>query len=382
MSLLSGRGWRPVLLTAAMLAAVSGAGAVSEPTLESIYAGYAAGDFAIVARDVRSPQDFRAMRLDSPKALDEWLGPWQPRKATFMIELAATANQIAPARTWPIVSAGRRYVTGRRARPGASAEPGTSAEEDEFERVFHRTAIALLERHGFVTYLEQYLEAIRARTSASPAVALADERHTLAWAIAQEQRCWNDRPDLDRAGAAADAVPRAAGQSVTSGAETSKSMQAKEREQRQACLAEAVTRFDAAAESVDAAEARVRGAWMRFQLGKYEDALRTIDGVDCGDDRELAHWAALFRGRILDALGKYADAERAYRAALAAAPNAQSAGVGLALALFKMDRVADADKAAVAVRTGPAVADPWWTYAAADSRFVERWIATLRRMSR
>jgi Flp pilus assembly protein TadD len=118
---------------------------------------------------------------------------------------------------------------------------------------------------------------------------------------------------------------------------------------------------------------------MQYQLGAYPDALRTIERAGTTEDAELTYWMQLFRARILDALERFTDAERAYRAALAVRPAAQSAGVGLALALFKLDRVADARAAAIAARQQPPdTVDPWWTYLGADARFIPRWRAELR----
>jgi hypothetical protein len=107
-----------------------------------------------------------------------------------------------------------------------------------------------------------------------------------------------------------------------------------------------------------------------------------MSAVEPGDDRELAYWTALFRGRIADVLGRDRDAERAYRAALAAAPDAQSAGIGLTLALFRMNRSEEAEAMGMAVRTRSAsVVDPWWNYHGGDQRFVARWIGELRAAS-
>ena len=110
------------------------------------------------------------------------------------------------------------------------------------------------------------------------------------------------------------------------------------------------------------------------------EAFTAIDGVDPGDDRDLAYWASLFRARIADALGRDLDAEAAYRTALEIAPGAQTAGVGLAFKLFRLNRFAEAEDVAVAVRNvSAATEDPWWSYLSADGRFIERWIAQLRK---
>jgi hypothetical protein len=291
--------------------------------------------------------------------MTEWLAAWDPQKASFVIELGRAANQVAPAKTWPIMSAGLRYVTTR------PAPAGQAAPEYALEATWHHAAIGLLQQHRFADYEDRYLEALHARMS-STATALAIGRFALARGVAQEHRCWNDRPSLERAGPAADAIPRAAGQSVASTMGLSKSEKEKIGARLAACQTDAVTRFDRAAGSEAGAEARVRGAWMRVQLGQFAEAFRTIEAVDPGGDRVLAYWAGLVRGRIADALGRHADAERAYRDALAAAPHAQSAGIGLALSLFKLNRDVEADAAGLA----------------ADHRFVDAWSAALREARR
>jgi tetratricopeptide (TPR) repeat protein len=147
-----------------------------------------------------------------------------------------------------------------------------------------------------------------------------------------------------------------------------------------ACLGEAIARFEAAAAIAETrAEARVRGGWLLFQQGHPQAALEWLDEAQPGDDRDAVYWASLIRGRVLDELGRHEAAAEAYAAALAVCPDAQSAGVGLALALFRIDRVIEADEVARSLRTRTAaVADPWWHYPGADQRFVDGWIAELR----
>ncbi len=344
----------------------------TDTPIDQLFTAYAAGDPAVVARKMTLPNDFAPLTLEKPSVIDDWLGDWNPQKAAFVAELARAASDIAPAKTWPIISAGRRYIANRPSAPGASQT------HDDFERMWHQVALALLQRHSLADYEESYFTALEKRV-ASATSTVVPERFAIARGIAQEQRCWNDRPDLDRAGAAVDAVAKAAGQEVHSRRGVSKSGLEEAREKQEACWTEALSRFMTASTGGASAEARVRGAWMLFHLGKPADAYKMIDGVDASGDPTLAHWAGLFRGRIADALGRTADAERAYRAALTAVPDTQSAGIGLALALFRLNRNADADAVAVAVRTSKTtVADPWGTYMEGDFRFVDRWLVTLR----
>lgn len=362
---------------ASSAAVVAGQSTPHESLLDRTLSAYGAGDHDVVARTFISSREFDRQHVTDARAFARWLGPWQPRKAAFVLELAAATTVVAPNWTGPIVLSGQRYVAARPNRGTASPA------EDTFEQVWHRTALGLLQKLGLASYEEAYLAALRTPRHGTSSVALNvapdDGRLLLAYGIAAEQRCWTDRPDLLQAGERADRVTRASGTPVTMLG--SRSANAKARARQRDCLSDAAGRFDAATAAEEGgAEARVRGAWMRFQLGQYPEALRTIDEVDPGEDRELAYWAALFRGRIDDALGRQPDAERAYRAALAAWPDAQSAGVGLALTLFKLHRSADADAAALAVRIRSAgVSDPWWSYPGADQRFLAQWLALLRR---
>jgi len=153
-------------------------------------------------------------------------------------------------------------------------------------------------------------------------------------------------------------------------------------EERKVCLRDAAIRYEKAA-GVEAtrAEARTRGAWILFQEGRHQEALDLLGTVAPSGDREVTYWSALFRGRVLDALGRPAEAARAYRAALVVYPGAQSAGVGLAVALFRSDQEREADAVARQLRTASAgTDDPWSTYLGADQRLIDRWIGELRNL--
>jgi tetratricopeptide (TPR) repeat protein len=131
-------------------------------------------------------------------------------------------------------------------------------------------------------------------------------------------------------------------------------------------------------------EASVRGAFLLFHRGRLVESLAWLSEVrNPRSDPELLYWANLFRGRVLQALGRHSDAEQAYRAALLASPDAQSAGVGLAATLLRLGRRDEAAEAAASVRRAPQDAvDPWWDYDRADARFVRQWRDWLRAESR
>ncbi len=363
----------PVILTVFLFTVCASLRARVDPSLDKTFAAYVAGDHLVVAREFQLPSDFQVLKLEKPKVIEDWFGPWNWQKAAFTIELAYVANGVSPAKTWPLLSAGLKYLI---KRPVTTSGPEP---EDAFEQKWHQIALALLQQHMFADYEEFYISALQAHATqrGSP---ILPPRFGLARGIAQEQRCWLSRISLDRAGDAADDVARAAGQQVRSGEGLAKSLIRKQEREEQNCWGEATTRFVASFDTRDGgAEAHVRAAWTLYQLGKYTDALKAMDGAVIEGDSDVAYWAGLFRGRINDGLGRPADAERAYRAALVANPDAQSAGIGLALTLFKMNRDAEADAMGLLVRTKTSgTADPWWTYWAGDQRFIARWINEIR----
>jgi cytochrome c-type biogenesis protein CcmH/NrfG len=103
-----------------------------------------------------------------------------------------------------------------------------------------------------------------------------------------------------------------------------------------------------------------------------------LDGAETDGDRELTFWLNLFRGRALSVLGHFQESADAYRKASALYPGAQSAGIGLALQLFRLDQTTDADNVARAVRRASGD-DPWSDYSAADSRFISEHLGRLRK---
>jgi tetratricopeptide (TPR) repeat protein len=123
------------------------------------------------------------------------------------------------------------------------------------------------------------------------------------------------------------------------------------------------------------AEASVRKAWFINRMGHPADALALIDSASpAPQDLVLCFWRQLFRGKILDDLGRPADAIQAYRAALAIAPEAQSARAGLMNALARTGQREDARVIADAIASARADAeDPWRIYWQADYR----WFPTL-----
>jgi len=342
---------------AAVLLSPAGLGAQFK--LDRLLAAYAAGDHQIVARAFTRSIDFHQIHALDPRRTAEWLGAWQRPSAAFLLELTNISSAIAPAYTLPLLSAAQAYFL---RRPGGTS-PGDDA---AFDRLWHRIAVAALERRYFVDAIDQYVDGLRLRPAASGVT--WDPRLDFGRAVAQEQRCWGARPALRYSSAEGMVAPGAG-------------VPARDALRSTRCLEEAVARFETASSGDHRPEAQVRAGWILYQLGRHADARRSLDAVEVAEDADLMYWLYLFRGRVNHALERHADAERDYRTALESYPDAQSAAVGLALVLFKLHRDVEADEAAVAVRTRSGVAvDPWRLYVAADERFIERWLVALRRM--
>jgi tetratricopeptide (TPR) repeat protein len=345
-------GWLVVVLLSLSGAGRPRASAQTASPLDNLFAAYADGDTQVVATRLQSLAAFRALHLPDEAGLRAWLGPWQRAKAIFVLEVAAAASATAPRQMMALLETGRRYVLSR---------PSTTPDEDGFEVLWHKTALGLLEQRLAVDREEQYVEALRARYLAGPGTTAADRhldaRFALARGVAQEQRCENLR------------ALRAAATGSAAGAKDAYT----------ACLEEVVRRFVVLPADQVAAEAWTRAGRARLEAGDYAAALTLLDRADTGDDAVLAYWTSLFRARALEHLGRESDAVSAYQAALRAVPGGQSAGVGLALTLFRLNQRERADAAARAVRhMTDADLDPWWIYFSGDGRFVAGWLSALR----
>jgi hypothetical protein len=341
--------------------------------LDSVFAAYVGGDLDVVTRTFARSRDFQTARVADPGHLNRRLATWHRGKSVMLLELAEASVRVGPQYTRILLDAGRQYV--RPTREG-NEPPGAGA---SFVRLWHRTAIGLLHRAGDPARTEEYVESLTAPLAGSDRPSL-DPRLTLAVAIAQEHRCWFTRPGLDLADAPIVEFTQAAGVRVNDPEGPPPLEKARRAIAHRDCLRLAIARFtEAAAFDETRAEARLRAGWLLFQAGHFQESLDRLDVGDVGEDRDLAYWAAIFRGRALTALDRHAESVDAYRSALALFPDAQSAGVGLALALFRVDRLAEADEFARTLRARPSPADdPWPKYVEGDARFVDGWIRQLR----
>lgn len=349
------------IVVAAAAGSLTARAVPAEETLDRLLAAYAAGDHAAVERALAKSSDFQKYRLTNQARLRAWLGEWSRPKAALLVEIVDRASQIAPAYSVGLLATGRQYLFSRPAPPGASAV------DDALERRWHLIALAGLQRRFLANEIVRYADELQAGRPFPASAVVWDPRVHLARAVGQEQRC-----RLMHATARHDRVlAELEGASSTPAAERSVAIE---------CVQVALSYFEAAASHPAArAEARTRAGFALFQLGRTADAQQSLDAANPGDDRPLAYWRALFRGRVADALGSPADAERAYREALTGFPDAHSASIGLALSLFRLQRDDEAEAAVKAVRQRSLKAvDPWESYHTADARFAERWIAELR----
>jgi tetratricopeptide (TPR) repeat protein len=344
---------------------------------DTLYRSYADGHYDAVADEINTLADLNALNPPKPVELRKWLGAWDRMKAAYLLELAAAAGPISRSAQIALLSEGRLYAISR------TTPLGTSPQDDEFELLWHKTAIAELEQTVLWTYENLYLDTLDRRYTARPSGPrlTLDPRLVFQRAVATEQQCWHAPVGIqgsllgvsnvdvsDKAGLVYTdpqaAFPNAAARPLT----------------RKECLAEGVKRFTAVAAAPEiAAEAFTRAAWLKAQLGSYKEALEIIDRAGATDDETIVYWRRLFRARILAGLNRDEDAEREYRAALEVRASAHSASVGLALTLFKERRVDEARALAASIRQAPPdVVDPWWTYLGADARFVTKWLEDVR----
>ncbi|MEO7192621.1 MAG: tetratricopeptide repeat protein [Vicinamibacterales bacterium] len=121
-----------------------------------------------------------------------------------------------------------------------------------------------------------------------------------------------------------------------------------------------------------AAEVDVRRGVVMHRLGQNEKALTLLDGgISSATDSDVQYWAYLFKGRVLQALGRLGEATAAYRRALSIGPGYQTAALALAAALHAEGNFEEAQTHAASARAKlPDERDPWWDYWRGDRRLL------------
>jgi hypothetical protein len=327
---------------------------------DDLLATYASGDTNVVLRELRSLDDFERVRPELVNTLARWRKDWSPTRAAFAMEVALTAF----ARRWPnphaFLNAARDIVTSR------PDPPGVRESDDEFERRFHRTAVALLAAvdgpHGVDAYLTSVQSRLAFTTAPSKGPVLSDPRILMAHAMSRETQTLMLLL------------------SVTSTRDDPRTwVVAKNDDKTRRELEEIARLFDAAAAAEDTrAEARVRRAFVLHRLGADTEAAALLDTTESADD-PVEYWRALIEGRVFLALDRRADAIAAFERAAMLAPDAQTPAVALMSIFLALDDREQALGWAERARTTTQNSgDPWPQYWSGSARFLSRWLNDLR----
>ena len=149
-------------------------------------------------------------------------------------------------------------------------------------------------------------------------------------------------------------------------------------------ISEVIGQYAAAAKSPDTrVEARVRAAWFSYRIGKSDEALRLLDGMEGStSDRQIVYLRQLVRGHALRALDRPDEAAAAFRGGLTVWPGAQSARVALMTLLVTRGERSQAEGLAEEIQAAPGDQfDPWWTYWQGDYRLYPTIVARLRELA-
>jgi tetratricopeptide (TPR) repeat protein len=322
----------------------------------------------------------------------DWVQGRRPGVELVAIDLDAAQRQLArfdpatlpttaPAKTREAREEQRRLVTafalelaavGSRRHAAAAARlvewacPYVRAHtpQNDFDRAWQLAALSVLEGGIDSTGLHDHLDHVRALFPGEP-------RLLLARGIAEEQFS-----------APSEVLTR-----TVTGANLARAREIAGRAEgeRYRAAERAAARFkDAAADEAVRAEASLRLGHVKLEMGRYDEALAALAGVEAlPDDRAVTYLAHLFRGMALEGRGRSDEARAAFRQALALSPGAHSATLRLAALEFRHGR-SDAPAALIEglLRDDDPRRDPWWSYYAADWRFwyprIERVRALLR----
>lgn len=318
---------------------------------------YAAGDFIGIAAELDRTKDFdeilKGLRKDAP----DWIGAGgpadRPRRELAAATFALEAGRAGELDDWKLVQNWMGLDNIYWHAPAQLVEWGCAllrsrATPQPIERVWHLASIAVVDRANDFEFLVGSPWEGRANKK-DEIVHLAhavqrfpyERRFALAQGIAAEWRLFPTK----RAGAA-----------------------------------EAQRIFETLRddESVGA-EASVRLGLLLYRNNNVSGAMSLFDAAE-QRTREpyVIYLARYLRAQALERQKKTSEAERAYRAALAAVPAAQSASFALAALLSAQSHRADAAQLIDAALTAePRPLDPWRGYGEADARFWPQLIAEL-----
>ena len=128
-----------------------------------------------------------------------------------------------------------------------------------------------------------------------------------------------------------------------------------------------------------AAEATLRLAVTYERLARPDLASRELEhALDSPASPFVMYSVHFFRGRSLERAGRLDDAEAAYRRALGAVPNAQSASFALAPLLLASGRRLEAESLAAGALRVPLTPDPMKIYGGGDPSHMRDALARMR----
>ena len=144
---------------------------------------------------------------------------------------------------------------------------------------------------------------------------------------------------------------------------------------------EAVNAYTAAArQDAVRGEALLRLGRVNLDLGKNQDALKALDGAEAATkDADEIYLARLFRGQVLERLGRINDARESYIQALQIRPDAQTASISIATLDFRRGDRAAADQTVRQLLSRMSQPDdPWWEYWPGDYRHGRELVRAMR----
>jgi tetratricopeptide (TPR) repeat protein len=259
---------------------------------------------------------------------------------------------------------------------------GSDPREDAFESMWHMAALGLLQGLGaaqpsLAGLQDRYLDALSKRYNG---LAFASgnplSRFNLDRAIARAQQCCTQL--------AFNEFENYEGRNNPSMGRGLDAWGRYDASRLRADLSKTINLFDGASRHSEVrSEAVVRGAYLLLHAGEPARAAQVLNEIheDADQtDRELQYWIYLVRAQVSDVLTRFTEAIQDYRNALNVSPGAHSAQVGLAIDLMRTGRRSEGVAVASAASTDArGMPDPWWTFDAADERFVTNWRDQLRK---